>query len=639
VLDGVRALFPMAATHGFMPEHRQFWELVEQVRIDNTPQNVAFVLFRDGGKSTTSRMANAKLIAQRRRRFCLVVGSTQKKANAQVGLIQRLFESPEMQLHYPDVGHPKMTLRNTQVAWRQTGVAMLQTANGGTVAGVGLETDFRGLLVDFGRPDLICPDDIDVLHESPEQVRKKLQALRSTVLGMRGPDTWIMFCQNLIHHYSIMTGVVRREIDFLRDCVVIGPVPIVRNCEIEEETQREDGRNVIVAGEAAWPERYPMEACQRILQDQGLETFRAEYLHDVDRLAAGAVYPTWSEPVHISTWDEVCDAIGPEEVINEAGEVTLGPDWGFLVGLDVGATMGHRMVATLWATPPARLDRFGIDDIFFKVGELCRPRTESDLPDMTAEIFGELLLDTWFSVGAEFRALRFPLAKLQGALMSHERKTERNVFREYLSRKIPFLAYTGGASGGLEQMRTAMRPDPTRVHPLNRYPAGYRDPKTGADLGGQPIAKRPGVIWLVASGHGEKELAEDGSLVVRKGRGDAGMERGRTEMPKYHYVREVASGIERFVPYNKELNDACDADRMVSYLAFGDQSRLPEHERMMRQLNEAVPLPDPEAPRTGLEPSLAEIHHTRIVEMNRMLREQKNSGAVGGPRRRRGGLS
>lgn len=639
-LDVVRKLFPAHMSSSFMAEHGQFWGRVFEVTPDHTPDPLAFVLFRGGGKSTTAEAAAVVLVGQERRSFGLYVSGTQLLANKHVASVQGMLESDPIQQYYPGIGRPKIGITGLQRAWR-TGAgsqAELQCENGASILAVGLDTAVRGLKLEHRRPDFIILDELDDRHDSPEAVKKNIEALTSNILPMRAPGCWVLFVQNMIHDYSIMTGVVRGDIKLLSNRELIGPVPAVWDCEIEHGEDREDGRDVITAGRAAWPERLPLEECQRIIDEETLEAFLGEYQHEVDRMKAGAVYPTWNEAYHISTWDELCDAIGDDEVLNEDGEVTLSDDWKMLIGLDWGATMGHRTVASLWATPPQRLDVYGIQDIWFRVGEICRPRTEADMPDMTAEVFGELMLSSWFSLDGEFASLRFKLEQVEGLMMSHERLTERNTFRRYLSRPMNFVAFSGGATGGIEQMRTAMRPRPKRPHPLNRYPAGFLDP-SGEDLGGQPLPKCPGLIWMVFSGHGEKEIGENGKIKVRKGKGDPGMQRGRMEYTKYHWVKEVQSGIERMVPYNKADNDACDADRMVSAVGFALQQNLSTPERMQRELNEKIPLPDPEAPRTGLETDLASIHHTRVIEMQRMQREARQSGAVGGPRRRRGGLS
>lgn len=551
-------LFPRALAVEGAWFHDAVWNTIDEITPDWSPDPSAFVVFRGGGKSTTAEATAATLMAQQRRRFIVYLCDTQERANEHVKNIAALLTSKEVTEYYPEVGKPAINLHGNQKAWRQ---AEVHCANGTVIRALGFDGAMRGIKVEEFRPDAILIDDVDDITDSPEAVRKKEQVLTKSIIPARNlQNCWIGFFQNMIHNNSIMTKLVRGTADYLRNIKIIGPVKAIEDFEYDYDDR---GRVVITGGTATWPAGFPLEACQRAIDEMGLEAFLTECQQDVDRMAAGAVYPMWNEQYHIATRSEVAAAFpalfthpNPQ---TQQPEWSISPRWERALGHDWGSTMKHPACATWWATPSEDAPA-AVQGIKHKYRSLCRPSRREEVGEMTPKWFGGLMFKAMTEL--ERKQLRF-------AVMSHEAASERNTYIK--EHGLRLTAAAAKRTGGIAQMQSYLAIDYTKPHPYRRYPQGH--PQAG-----QPLQGCPRVIWVVEDGHGELELGPDGELLVHPGKGDAGMERGRWEMQRYHWDTNIA-GTEKQTPYPLD-NDEMDADRYVAWGYFPNVTALTAQQRV-----------------------------------------------------------
>lgn len=597
-------LFPNMAQVGFSWFQKEFFEYVDTVTAKKSPKPVALPWGRGLAKSTSVEMAIADLGASNRRRFFLYVAAKQDKANEHLDNIKLSLEAPPIQKAYPKVGTPRKTLYGQQVAWRQAEIA---TENGVYFVAQGLDAAVRGIKREGFRPDCIIFDDIDDLGDGPEMVRKKLAVITSTILKTRAPDCFIIFAQNEIHAGSLMRKVVKRTGEFLMNAKIIGPVPAIKDIKYII-----DGPNhaIITGGEPSWPEWLSLDVCQDMIDEGGLESFLTECQNDVDRLKAGAIYPQWNEIYHVVTKSEIVRELGEDALkYNEEtqeyefhipGRAAVGHDW--------GSTMKHPAATVMYVTPAESLNKYGIGDIRFKVGELVRPRTREDLEFMTPIEYGKLINE----MIAPYKD------NIDWAVMSHEASSERNTYSLHLKPSLKFAPFAGKRTGGIAQMQSHLLIDYEQEHPFRRYPEGYmlKHPDTGEviDVSGQKLLGRPRIIWVVDDGHGELELDNAGDLIVMSGKGDAGMERGRWERSIYHWD-STAMGTEKQTPYPLD-NDVEDAERMVSWASFPTQEKMSLKEKINQRMKERYPHLD----LASLPVAVTNDVETRVrIEQTRMM--------------------
>lgn len=613
--ERIPRLFPQFANKPFSPSHRRFWDQEQQVTPTSSPDPTALVLPRGQGKSTTAEMAAADLLATGRRKFVLYFSATQERANEHVMNVAALLESPPFQALLPGIGKPLKGLHGNQKAWRH---AELRLANGAALRAVGLDAVIRGIKVESFRPDAIFGDDFDEVTDSPEMVRKKINVLTKSIIPARAADCWICLFQNMIHSGSIMTRVARRTAKFLVNTLVIGPVKALENFTWEMDPERPN-RAIIVTGEPTWPEGMGLTTCQAMLDEMGLEAFLTECQQDVDLVQAGSIYPVWDEVYHISTVSEFVAQV-PDAYLDADGILHVPPRWEGALGHDWGATLKHPAAATWWYTPDASAAKYGVAGIRHKVRELVLPWTRDEVADMTPVNYGEAMLDSMWRDEGQGES---ELDQIKFFTMSHEASSERHTYANHLSTPLTFNPSRAGRSGGIAQMRSLLAIDPNRAHPYRRYPAGYKELRTledgtevEVDLSGEPVMGCPNVIWIVADGHGELELDADGGLVVRAGKGNAGMERGRWEMPRYHWDTTV-DGREHQYPFALD-EDVCCADRYVAWTSFPKETPLTLQERVAHELERrGVSLPIPEDQTQLSLAKRIQQEQIRMIEYNR----------------------
>lgn len=225
---------------------------------------------RGGAKSTTVELAVARLEATGRRRFVLYVSETQAMANKHVQAIASLLERLGVERSINQYGISR--------GWK---VDMLRTASGFNVLALGLDAGSRGIKLDEFRPDLIVLDDIDGLHDSADITAKKEEIITNTVLPTGSIDAAVIFVQNRISEFSLMSRIADGEADWLREREPISEEPAIVGLEVEEYAG-EDGikRWRITAGEPTW-QGQGLEECERAINRFGLKAFLREAQHAV----------------------------------------------------------------------------------------------------------------------------------------------------------------------------------------------------------------------------------------------------------------------------------------------------------------------------------------------------------------------
>lgn len=268
----------------FAPHHEEFWENVWAIRSGERPPPGVYVWGRGQAKSTNAEMATVALGARRVVRYVLYVCGTQDQADDHVANIGDMLERPTVAEIYPELGRPMVGKYGQSKGWRRN---RLRTQAGFTVDAIGLDTArSRGAKLEDARPDLIVFDDLDDEADSEATVLKKIRAITRKILPAGADDLAVIAVQNLVHEGSIFSQLVDGRAKFLADRIVSGPIPVIEDLQYEE---LDNGKARITGGRATW-EGMPIERCQRILYDEGLEAFLVERQHLTDAPTGNLVY-------------------------------------------------------------------------------------------------------------------------------------------------------------------------------------------------------------------------------------------------------------------------------------------------------------------------------------------------------------
>lgn len=260
------------------PQHVELWEWIDALEPGIRPAAFLADWPRAFGKTTTMRLAMARMCVTMKRRFGLYTCSTQESANNHIVSIRQRFEDMGVARLESKYGHA--------LGWSGE---RLRTDNGFTILALGLDTAaLRGLNLNDLRPDFIALDDIDDLNDSVEACEKKYRTLTQTVLPAGSSDMAVMFGQNEIHGGSVMHRFVSGDADALRRRK-ISKVVAVRGFEcatVPTETPGEPDPYVITAGESTWPGK-TLAQWTEDLNLYGEPAFRRECQHE---LGAGGLF-------------------------------------------------------------------------------------------------------------------------------------------------------------------------------------------------------------------------------------------------------------------------------------------------------------------------------------------------------------
>ena len=277
------------------PNHRDLWEWIDALTPGERPPAFLADWPRGFGKTTTMRLAMARMAVTLKRRFGLYVCSTQATANNHINSIRRRFE---------DLGIERLEDKyGKSMGWSGE---RLRTANGFTLLALGLDTaSIRGLNLDDLRPDFIGLDDIDGVNDSIDGAQRKYDTLTQTVIPAGSEDRAILFVQNEIHGHSVMHKFVSGQADALRRRH-ISKVKAVEGLEIARVPGPNPGdvdQYRIVAGESTWPGK-PISRWEEDLNEAGEISFLRECQHEIR--AGGRMFPGFEPERNGEPW-HVCD--------------------------------------------------------------------------------------------------------------------------------------------------------------------------------------------------------------------------------------------------------------------------------------------------------------------------------------------
>jgi len=271
--------FPNICTKPFSPGHRRFFEHVWKIEPGNRPPPWVSVWSRGFGKSSSVEMAIASLAARGKRSYGLIICESLDQAEDHVASVASLLSNPIVEMAYPGLGQPMVNKHGASRGWRRN---RLTTSSGFVLDALGLDSSARGAKFDEQRPDFIVVDDVDSEADSEAATEKKIKTITHKLIPAGSQDCAIVMVQNLVHANSVFARLSSKGLegqpepaDFLRDRIVDGPIPAVYDLDIEDI----DGKFVITGGTAAWPNGFPLESCQGVINDIGYSAFMSEYQH------------------------------------------------------------------------------------------------------------------------------------------------------------------------------------------------------------------------------------------------------------------------------------------------------------------------------------------------------------------------
>lgn len=274
------SLFPQHATSPPGEHHAALWRWLWSLEAGAPADPFIAVWPRGGAKSTTAELGVAAVAARRTRRYALYVSGTQDRADDHVQNIAAMLESGAFGRLYPAASSRKVGAFGSSKGWRRN---RIRTASGLTVDALGLDTAARGVKVDEDRPDLIVLDDVDDANDSPRVTERKTRAITRGILPAGAQHVAVLGVQNLVHVDSIFSRLVDGRADYLSRRTVSGPIPAIRGLVTEPGP---DGRVLIRAGEPTW-EGMGLEACQHLIDSEGLTAFLTEAQHEVEVRSGG----------------------------------------------------------------------------------------------------------------------------------------------------------------------------------------------------------------------------------------------------------------------------------------------------------------------------------------------------------------
>lgn len=274
----LKTLWPDDHKYPFSQAQRKAWEYLFQIMPDTYYDPYIMVWARGSAKSTTAERATALLGALRRRKYCWYVSGTQSMADDHILSISEMLTSENMQKYFPSIANKNVDKEGVKEGWRRN---RLITQAGFAIDALGIETAMRGKKLGAQRPDLIIIDDIDEQFDTPETTIKKQDALANKIIPAGTPDVVVIGAQNLITPKGMFSQFAFGTSPILKKAIINGPVPLI------EDLQVEDG--IIINGTSTWPEKFPIEKCQNLIDQIGVRSFMTEYQHDVHSVQ-GSLY-------------------------------------------------------------------------------------------------------------------------------------------------------------------------------------------------------------------------------------------------------------------------------------------------------------------------------------------------------------
>jgi hypothetical protein len=422
--------------------------------------------------------------------------------------------------------------------WRRN---RLRTESGFTIDAIGLDTAARGVKLESQRPDFMVIDDVDSEVDSTFAVDKKIKVLTKKLLPSGSSDLAVLAVQNLVHQNSIFARLADGRADFLADRKVSGPFPAVRDLTYEKRDMPGGiPRYVITGGTPLWSGQ-DLQACQRMIDRDGLHAFLTECQQEVAGKEPGAIFTAWDETYHVITWTEFATLYG-DNARDVYGRPRIPAHWYLARGQDWGTTVAHPC-ATVWLARPGAADL--LKECVFVYRELLFPEYPIPLSDepVTPRRVGMAIVEAerpWNEA-----------ARMSTSLLSHEASTALNTYVLDMPPgfKLRFAKWKPDRRAGIAVLQNYMEIDKSRPHPFRPRLMG-----------------RPRLYLVVADEEGEVYYDGDGKLQVKPAVTSEGLVRLRAEIPAYHYP-QAASGAEAQYP-EKRFDDAIDPLRALADMFF-----------------------------------------------------------------------
>jgi hypothetical protein len=571
----LRTLFPQYFSRPFGQHHQKFWDWAWAIIRGVRPRSEVDIWSRGHGKSTNAEAVCAAWGAKGTRRYVWYLCGTQDQADDHVGNVASMLESKNVREFYPQIGERLVNKFGTSKGWKRN---RIRTATGYTVDALGLDVAKRGVKLEEQRPDGIIIDDVDGKHDTPQATQKKIEIITHSILPSGSThELAVLGVQNLIIKDGIFSQLADGRADWLADREVNGPVPALRNFDYEKRGRR----YFILSGDPTW-DGMDRDACQLLIDTEGIDSFLRERQHKVDLNLPGAIFPEWNERYHVITESEFRGFYGPISWTNPENPLSpyqIPHNWNLGRGLDWGTTAGHPMACIFVGRP---YETHPLTSAVFVYREITRPKfpyeDEAAEPVSPRRVKKAILAATKKNMEEK---------RMEISAMSHEASAAFNTFQDMMDEgdTLWFNKWKAEVGSGVPQIQNALEIDETKDHPFRRYPANFPD----RTLRGKPLKGCPNFFVIVPDDQGELYCDGEGELKVRGAVDSAGMARLRYEFPKYRNP-VTPTGQEKVKPNPKAHgeDDAIDALKGLANKFFPTPSRMSEEERIDALLPEQL---------------------------------------------------
>lgn len=274
-------LAPDWVEHGYASWHRQLVAWAMSLEPGAKPRPLVVCAPRGAGKSSILSLALLLILCRQSRRYGLYVSNTARQTEDAIAGMGELLGSRMLADAFPAVAEQYRTERGKARDWTKN---RIRTASGFTLDGIGLDQAIRGARIGAARPDLIIFDDVEDAEDSPVTTAKKRRQMTDALIPAGSSDAAVVFVQNLIHppgSDGIMAEIAEGRADMLTNAIVLGPVPMVENLELTEQTPtaEDDRRYLVTGGRPTW-EGQSIELAEALINESGLNSFLRERQHE-----------------------------------------------------------------------------------------------------------------------------------------------------------------------------------------------------------------------------------------------------------------------------------------------------------------------------------------------------------------------
>jgi hypothetical protein len=615
-LHWIKILFPNHFSAEPAAHHEHLWQWLWTIQLGKSPEPGAFIAIwpRGAGKSTNAEAACACFAARLTRRYGLYLSGTQAQADKHVQSVAAMLGADAIETHYPAAARRRVNRYGYSQGWRRN---RLHTESGFVLDALGLDVASRGLKTGDQRPDFLIIDDVDSKHDTPSEVRRKIEVLTHTIIPAGSQDLAILGIQNLIHRNSVFSQLADTRAKFLLNRAISGPFPALHNFAYEQR----GAAYVITAGHPTWAGQSVAD-CERELNRIGPAAFEAECQQHVTAQALGSVFPQYNEVYHVITWSEFARLYG-DIARDQHRRPRIPAGWNLGRAQDWGTTVQHPC-ATVWLAKPSR-GHLLPDSVFF-----YREMTFPEYPEpITLEVspmrVGMAIVDVERQWSESSR--------MALSLMSHEATAALNTYNNDMppGYKLRFTKWKPDRLAGIAQLQNYLEIiDTTRSHPFRPQLLG-----------------RPRLYLIVDDAQGELLPADNRdrawdqprdrpwdrthpacspsspspSWRVRQPIDARGLARARAELQAYHYP-QTGDGEELDRP-TKIFDDVIDPLRALADAFFPRPAPLSEREQIERALPEHLRLENLQK----LPPQQQSGHYftrfTRSIEIEHELRNKR----------------